>query len=196
VGIVLEGFSFRTAIVEAQHVKGRESWWSFVRHSRNPELPVVLLEDLGAMIGLVIALSAVGLATITGDPTWDAYVTVVIGLLLGLISVVLAIVMKSLLLGESARPAQVDQVANAITGADHVHALIHLQTQHLGPDELLVAGKVQLSDHLDFDEIVTAIDDAERRVREAVPIARVIHLEPDHQPTGPDATAGDADRAT
>ena len=195
VGIVLEGFSFRTAIVEAQHVKGREWWWSFVRHSRNPELPVVPLEDLGAMIGLVIALSAASLATITGDPTWDVYGTIVIGLLLGLISVVLAIEMKSLLLGESARPAQVDQVANAITGADHVHALIHLQTHHLGPDEL-VAGKVQLSGHLDFDEIVTAIDDAERRVREAVPIACVIHLEPDHQPTGPDATAGDADRAT
>jgi cation diffusion facilitator family transporter len=199
VGIVLEAFSFRTAIVEAQHVKGRESWWSFVRHSRNPELPVVLLEDLGAMVGLVIALIAVGLATITGDPMWDAFGTILIGLLLGLISVVLAIEMKSLLLGESARPEQVDQIAAAITGADHIHALVHLQTQHLGPDELLVAGKVQLTDHLHFDEVVTAIDDAERRVREAVPIARVIYLEPDHAPTGSatdTAAPGDADHAT
>lgn len=199
VGIVLEAFSFRTAIVEAERVKGRESWWSFVRHSRNPELPVVLLEDLGAMIGLVIALIAVGFATITGDPSWDAYGTIVIGLLLGLISVVLAIEMKSLLVGEGARPAQVDQIADAITDSDHVYALLHLQTQHLGPDELMVAGKVQLSDHLDFDEVVTAIDDAERRVREVVPIARVIYLEPDHAPSasaGGAAPAGDADHAT
>jgi cation diffusion facilitator family transporter len=198
VGIVLEAFSFRTAIVEAERVKGPESWWSFVRHSRNPELPVVLLEDLGAMIGLVLALIAVGLATITGDPTWDAYGTILIGLLLGLISVVLAIEMKSLLLGESALPAQVDQIVDAITGADHVHALVHLQTQHLGPDELLVAGKVQLADDLGFDEVVTAIDEAERRVREAVPIARVIYLEPDHAPAGPTdgrAQAGGADHA-
>jgi len=197
VGIVLEAFSFRTAIVEAQHVKGAESWWSFVRHSRNPELPVVLLEDLGAMIGLVLALIAVGLATITGDPTWDAYGTIVIGLLLGLISVVLSVEMKSLLVGESARPVQVDQIEDAITSADHVHALVHLQTQHLGPDELLVAGKVQLDGHLDFDEVVSAIDDAERRVREAVPIARVIYLEPDHAPTPAKgrASGGEADHS-
>ena len=198
VGIVLEAFSFRTAIVEAERVKGRESWWSFVRHSRNPELPVVLLEDLGAMIGLVIALIAVGLATITGDPTWDAYGTILIGFLLGLISVVLAIEMKSLLLGESAMPGQIDQIVEAITGADHVQALVHLQTQHLGPDELLVAGKVQLAEDLEFDEVVTAIDEAERRVREAVPIARVIYLEPDYAPAGPTdgrSQTGEADLA-
>lgn len=198
VGIVLEALSFRTAIVEARRVKGAESWWSFVRHSRNPELPVVLLEDLGAMVGLVLALVAVGLATVTGDPTWDAYGTIVIGLLLGLISVVLAVEMKSLLLGESARPTQVDEIADAITGTDHVHALVHLQTQHLGPDELLVAGKVQLAAELDFAEVVSTIDAAERRVREAVPIARVIYLEPDHATAGPvpgDAQAGGADHA-
>jgi cation diffusion facilitator family transporter len=180
VGIALEGFSFRTAVNEARHLKGAESWWSFVRHSRNPELPVVLLEDLGAMIGLVVALVAIGLATITGDPTWDAYGTIVIGLLLGLISVVLAIEMKSLLVGESARPEQVQQIADAISGTPHVEALMHLQTQHLGPDELLVAGKVQLAGHLEFDGVVATIDDAERRVRETVPIARIIYLEPDH----------------
>lgn len=157
----------------------------------------IVLEDLGAMIGLVLALIAVGLATITGDPTWDAYGTIVIGLLLGLISVVLSVEMKSLLVGESARPVQVDQIEDAITSSDHVHALVHLQTQHLGPDELLVAGKVQLDGHLDFDEVVSAIDDAERRVREAVPIARVIYLEPDHAPTPAEGRAwgGDADHS-
>lgn len=151
------------------------------------------------MIGLVIALIAVVLATVTGDPTWDAYGTILIGVLLGLISVVLAVEMGSLLVGESARPAQIDQIVDVITGSDHVHALVHLQTQHLGPDELLVAGKVQLDDHLDFDEVVTAIDDVERRLREAVPVARVIYLEPDHATSGPagrTAAPGDADHAT
>lgn len=180
VGIVLEGFSFRTAIVEARRVKGRESWWSFVRHSRNPELPVVLLEDLGAMVGLVLALVAVGLATVTGDPAYDAYGTIVIGVLLGLISAILAIEMKSLLMGESARPRQLAEITDAILAAPEIRSLLHLQTQHLGPDELLVAGKVELTPQLSFAAVVRAIDDAEQRVRAAVPIARVIYLEPDH----------------
>jgi cation diffusion facilitator family transporter len=179
VGIVLEAFSFRTAIVESKRVKGNDSWWGFIRHSRSPELPVVLLEDLGAMIGLVLALVAVGLAAITGNPAFDAYGTLAIGVLLGVISVVLAIEMKSLLLGEGARPSDLEAISAAITADEHIHQLLHLQTQHLGPDELLVAGKVQLSPSLAFDQVVETIDEAERRVREAVPTARVIYLEPD-----------------
>lgn len=191
-GIVLEGFSFRTAIVEARHIKRNESWWSFIRHSRNPELPVVLLEDLGAMIGLVIALVAVGIATITGDPAWDAYGTLAIGVLLGLISVVLSIEMKSLLVGESARPAQVSTIADTIAGSPGVQSLVHLQTQHLGPEELLVAGKVEFASGMSFGDVVQAIDDVEQRVREAVPIARVIYLEPSH-PSSAAATGTAAD---
>jgi cation diffusion facilitator family transporter len=182
-GIVLEGFSFNTAVVEARKVKSDESWWSFVRRSRNPELPVVLLEDLGAMVGLVIALIAVGLAAVTGDATFDAYGTILIGILLGIISAVLAVEMKSLLLGEGARPAVAADIRRAIEAGDDVRRLLHLQTQHLGPDELLVAGKVELPTELTFDEVCATIDDAERRVREAVPIARVIYLEPDHPET-------------
>jgi cation diffusion facilitator family transporter len=183
VGIVLESFSFRTAIVEARELKGSESWWSFVRRSRNPELPVVLLEDLGALVGLVLALIAVVLATITGNAAFDAYGTITIGVLLGVISVILAVEMKSLLLGEGARPAMVNDIRRAIESGD-VERLLHLQTQHLGPDELLVAGKVMLPASLSFDQVCAVIDDAERRVREAVPIARVIYLEPDHPETG------------
>jgi cation diffusion facilitator family transporter len=178
-GIVLEGFSFRTAIGEARHVKGSESWWAFIRRSRNPELPVVLLEDLGAMIGLVLALLAVGAATLTGDSRFDAYGTLMIGVLLGVISVVLAIEMKSLLLGESASADHVDAISTAITSDDRVQKLLHLQTQHIGPDELLVAGKVALAPSLDFAQIVDTINDIEGRIRETVPIARIIYLEPD-----------------
>ena len=179
VGIVLEAFSFRTAVVESRHLKGTDTWWGFIRHSRNPELPVVLLEDLGAMIGLVLALIAVGLAAVTGNPAFDAFGTLAIGVLLGVISVILAIEMKSLLVGESARPRDVTAITDAITADERIRTLLHLQTQHLGPDELLVAGKVQLSPSLSFEEVVATIDQAEGRVRTAVPAARVIYLEPD-----------------
>lgn len=178
-GIVLEAFSFRTAIVEARHVKGKESWWAFIRRSRNPELPVVLLEDLGAMIGLVIALLAVLAATVTGDSSFDAYGTLTIGVLLGAISVVLAIEMKSLLLGESASTDHVEAISAAITSDDRVQRLLHLQTQHIGPEELLVAGKVALAPSQTFEQVVETINDIEGRIREAVPIARIIYLEPD-----------------
>ena len=187
VGIVLESFSFRTAIVESRAMKGSESWWSFVRRSRNPELPVVLLEDLGALAGLVLALIAVGLAAVTGNAAFDAYGTITIGVLLGVISVILAVEMKSLLLGEGARPAMIADVQRAIEASGHVQRLLHLQTQHLGPEELLVAGKLQLEPSLDFAGVVETIDAAEARVRRAVPSARVIYLEPDHPDHDPTA---------
>jgi cation diffusion facilitator family transporter len=190
VGVVLEAFSFRTAIVEARHVKGTDSWWGFIRRSRNPELPVVLLEDLGAMIGLVLALGAVGLAATTGDPRFDAYGTLTIGVLLGIISVVLAIEMKSLLLGEGASAADLDVISTAITADDRVLELLHLQTQHLGPEELLVAGKVALAPSLDFVQVVDTIDEAEHRVRQALPIARIIYLEPDRSDGGQKPSEG------
>src|SRR5680860_250306 len=180
VAIGLETASFRTAIKEAQPLRGTEGWWSFIRHSKSPELPVVLLEDLGALVGLVIALAGVGLVVVTGDPAWDAYGTLAIGVLLAVISVVLAVEMKSLLLGEGATPAHLAAIRDAITGAPQVLELLHLQTQHLGPDELLVAGKVRPDERLTFAEVVTSIDAAERRIRDVVPIARVVYLEPDN----------------
>jgi cation diffusion facilitator family transporter len=180
-GIILESFSFRTAITEARHIKGTGSWWRFIRSSRNPELPVVLLEDLGALIGLMLALLAVLASVVTGDARFDAYGTLTIGVLLGVISVILAIEMKSLLLGESASREDLSAIVAAITSDDRVQELLHLQTQHLGPDELLVAGKVALAPTLNFEEVVDAIDDAEGRVRQRVPSARVIYLEPDRR---------------
>src|SRR5688500_2690734 len=100
--ILLETFSFRTAVVEANHVRGDAGWWQFIRRSKNPELPVVLLEDLGALVGLVLALAAVGTTLATDDPIWDGIGTLSIGVLLTVIAIVLAIEMKSLLIGETA----------------------------------------------------------------------------------------------
>ena len=182
VAIGLEGFALRTAVGEANHVRGDLGWWAFVRHAKSPELPVILLEDLGAMVGLVFALIGVALAAVTGDPAWDAVGTLAIGLLLGVIAIVLAVEMKSLLIGESASARDVAAIRAAIERSDGIRRLIHLKTQHLGPEELLVAAKVELDGRLTFGQVVEAIDAAEARVREAVPAALVMYLEPDVEP--------------
>ena len=179
VAILLEGFSFRTAIVAANPLRHGASWWSYIRNSKAPELPVVLLEDLGALLGLVIALVAVGLALVTDNARWDGGGTVAIGALLGVIAAVLAIEMRSLLIGESASTSDRDAIVQAIEGAPHVERLIHIKTQHLGPEELLVAAKVAFPPDLTVRELATAIDELEIRIRDRVPYARAIYIEPD-----------------
>ncbi len=185
VGIVLELFSFRTAVVESNHVRGSQGWWEFIRHAKTPELPVVLLEDLGALVGLVLALGGVALAASTGDPTWDAYGTMAIGILLGVIAVILAVEMQSLLLGESASPDDVSAIRGAIETQPGVARLLVLKTQHIGPEELLVAAKVEMDHRLSFRDVAAAIDEAEARVRSAVPAATEMYIEPDYEPGPP-----------
>jgi len=176
--IVLEAFSFRTAIREANRVRAGEGWWSFVRRSKSPELPVVLLEDLGALLGLVFALGGVTLATVTDEPRYDAAGSLAIGALLVVIAIVLAAEMRSLLIGESASPKMQAEIEQVIQGTREVKRIIHLRTMHLGPDELLVAAKVEL-DAPSIPEVAKAIDVIEARIRAVVPIARVVYLEPD-----------------
>jgi cation diffusion facilitator family transporter len=178
-GIFLEGYSFRTAVKESRPLKGKASWWEFIRHSRIPELPVVLLEDLGALTGLVLALIGISVAAITGDSRWDAYATISIGVLLVAIAAVLVFEMKSLLIGESARAPVRKQIVEAIEAIDGVRAVLHMRTQHIGPDQLLVAAELQMDADLDTAGVTAAIDRAEERVRAAVPIAHMIYLEPD-----------------
>jgi cation diffusion facilitator family transporter len=179
VAIGLETFSFRTAIRESNPLRKGASWTAFVRRSKSPELPVVLLEDLGALVGLVIALAAVGLATVTGDAVWDGIGTVAIGVLLVVIAVVLAIEMKSLLIGESASPEDEARIRDAIAGSPPVVRLIHLRTEHLGPEDLLVAAKVEFAGHLTVRELSRAVDDVEAAVRAVVPAATRMFVEPD-----------------
>ncbi|OSZ56455.1 cation transporter [Streptomyces pharetrae CZA14] len=177
--IIAETFSFRTAIKESNVLRGKKSWKEFVRHAKAPELPVVLLEDLGALVGLILALGGVGLALLTGDGVWDGIGTLCIGVLLILIALVLAAETKSLLLGESAGLEDVQKIEAAIVAGDTVTRIIHMRTLHLGPEELLVAAKIAVQHDDTATEIAGAIDAAEARIREAVPIARVIYLEPD-----------------
>ncbi|SHK57925.1 cation diffusion facilitator family transporter [Pseudonocardia thermophila] len=178
VAIALEGYSFRTAIAESRSLKGDGTWWQFIRQSKVPELPVVLLEDFGALIGLVLALLGVGLTVFTGNPVFDALGTIAIGLLLGVIAIILIIEMKSLLVGEGAAPPVLRQIVEGLESGS-VERVIHIRTQYIGPEELLVAAKIALATGLPLKEVAQAIDDAEARVRAAVPVARIIYLEPD-----------------
>ncbi|MGH8896511.1 MAG: cation diffusion facilitator family transporter [Egibacteraceae bacterium] len=178
VAIVLEAGSFRTAVHESNQIRGTQSWWRFIRHTRNPELPVVLLEDLGALIGLVLALIGVVLAKFVA-PVFDAYATLAIGTLLGIIAIILATEMKSLLIGESAYPGVVAAIRNAIEETPEVERVIHMRTVHIGPEELFVGAKVELDRKLTFAQVARTINVAEQRVRERCPQVGIFYVEPD-----------------
>jgi cation diffusion facilitator family transporter len=179
VAIGLESFSFRTAIVESRPLKGSSTWWQFIRQAKAPELPVVLLEDFGALVGLILALLGVGLSVLTGNPVFDALGTIAIGVLLGVIAVILIIEMKSLLIGEGAADPVLDRIVAAIEEGDPVQRVIHIRTQYLGPEELLVAAKVAMVPSITVEDVARSIDTAEQRVRAQVPDTRLIYLEPD-----------------
>ena len=179
ISIALETFSLRTAVKEANHVRGERSWWNFIRTAKAPELPVVLLEDVGAEIGLLFALAGLSMAEITGDGRWDAVGSIAIGVLLVTIAIILAVEMKGLLIGEAASDNDLTAIYASLAGSDQVNGVIHLRTMHLGPDQLLVAAKLEFDPALDVAQLAVAIDGAEARLREAVPIAGLIYIEPD-----------------
>lgn len=179
IAIGLESFSLRTAVKESNHVRGGQSWVKFVRHAKAPELPVVLLEDVAALIGLVFALLGVGLTVITGNPMWDAIGTIAIGVLLVLVAVVLGIETKSLLVGEGATAADVAAIEQAILAGSETKRIIHLKTLYLGPDEIMVGAKLAFDASSRFTDVAAGINQVESRIRSAVPLARVIYIEPD-----------------
>ncbi|HEX4687534.1 MAG TPA: cation transporter, partial [Nocardioides sp.] len=179
VAIVMESLSFRTAIRETNHVRADASYVQFVRRAKEPELPVILLEDFAALCGLFFALLGVGLALITQNLWFDVIGTALIGLLLVAVAVVLCIETKSLLIGESATVAAELRIVDALAGTEGIEKVVHLKTMHLGPDELLVAAKIAVPAADTAAEVADAINAAEASIRTAEPIARVIYLEPD-----------------
>lgn len=179
IALVLESFSLRTAVKESNHTRGKQSWVQFIRHAKAPELPVVLLEDVAALLGLTFAFAGVGLTIITGNPLWDAVGTLAIGVLLVLVAIVLGIETKSLLVGEGAGAEDDAAIRKAIEDHKDVEALIHMKSLYLGPDELLVGAKVAFSSKAKLADISSSIDSVEAAIRAAVPVARVIYVEPD-----------------
>ncbi len=178
--ILLETYSLRTAVKEARHIKRKDqSWWSFIRTAKQPELPVVLLEDVGAEIGLFLAFCGVLLAHFTHEPRWDAIGSIGIGVLLVVIAAILAVEMKSLLIGESALTTDVTKIEQGITSHKMVRHIIHLRTEHLSPDEILVAAKIEFDQTLSMNELSITIDEVEALIRANLPMARFIFIEPD-----------------
>ena len=178
IAIVAEGLSLRTAHHEATPSRQGRTWWKFIRTTKSPELPVVLLEDSGALVGLLFALVGISLAEITGNPRWDALGSIGIGLLLGVIAVILAVEMKSLLIGEAVSPSVEARIRTAILDGPEVARIIHLRTLHLGPDDVLLATKLEFTCDT-IPALADAIDTVEARVRSSAPITRLIYIEPD-----------------
>ena len=179
--IIMESLSLRTAVKESNHVRGNKSWVQFIRHAKSPELPVILLEDLAALIGLVLAFGGVGLTVVTHDPIWDAIGTLAIGGLLVLVAIVLGLETSSLLVGEGATAEDTGKIRKALKNTDGVESVIHMKTLYLGPDELMVGAKIAVAEKATGKQIAKIIDSAEENMRAAVPAARVIYLEPDIQ---------------
>ena len=177
--ILAESFSFRTAIVEANKVRGRQSWVRFIRSAKAPELPVILLEDFAALLGLVFALFGVGMSLITHNGYFDVIGTALIGLLLVLVAITLAIETKSLLLGESAGLDSIERIEGALTGTAGVERIIHMKTMHMGPEEILVAAKIGVTATANASDVAETIDRAEVAIREAEPMVTSLYLEPD-----------------
>jgi cation diffusion facilitator family transporter len=178
-GILLEGFSFRTAIKESNRTRGKQSWVSYIRRARAPELPVVILEDFAALIGLVLALVCVALAVVTGNGAWDGVGSMAIGVLLAFVAIVLAVETKSMLIGESAVGEIERKITAELESVEEIDRVIHLRTLHIGPEELLVAVKIAVTSDDTAAQVARGIDAAESRIREAVPMARHIYIEPD-----------------
>lgn len=179
IAMVLEAFSLRTAVNESNRVRGTDSWISFIRRAKSPELPVVLLEDLAALLGLLLAFLGVLFTIITGDGVWDAIGTLSIGVLLIVVAIVLGIETKSLLVGEGATAEDTVRIRDAINAHPDVESLIHMKTLYLGPEELLVAAKVAFPAKMKLAQVAAAIDTLEARVRAEVPDVRLIYIEPD-----------------
>ncbi len=178
--MVLEGFSLRTAIHEANEVRQKgHGWRQFVHVTKTPELPVVLLEDTAALIGLCFAFLGVLLSQLTGHEEWDGVGSVGVGLLLACAAFIVGYETKSLLIGESASEETAAQIVAAIESGPEKFRLIHLRTSHIGPDNLLIAGKIGVPAELTAADLTAGIDAVEKRIRAAVPIAETIYLEPD-----------------
>lgn len=192
IAIVLESFSLRTAIRESNPHRGTATWTQFIRHSKAPELPVVLLEDTAALVGLVIAFVGVGLTALTGNSLFDGLGTIGIGIVLILVAVVLGIETKGLLVGEGASISDINKIEKAIIAGGETNGIIHMKTLYLGPDEFMVGAKLAFPPDLNFSEIAREIDVIEKRIRNEVPAAKIIYIEPDVKRPDPSTTQTDA----
>ncbi|MBW3562784.1 MAG: cation diffusion facilitator family transporter [Actinobacteria bacterium] len=196
VALMLDSFSLRTAVREANRDRD-SSWWQHIRETKRAEVTVILLEDSAAVTGVLAALVGVGLTALTGDPMFDALGSLVIAVLLATMAGILAVEMKSLLMGEAASEAQRERIRDILNQDDEIRDVVYLRTMHLGPEDLLIETKVEMDPGLTAREVALTIDRIEDRIRQAVPPARVISIEPDvprdEDPDRPDFVADSHD---
>ncbi len=176
--IGFESFALRTALKHAKPARDGLSVPQFVRRSRSPELPVLLVEDSAAIAGLSFALAGVVLATVTGEPIFDGIGTLMIGALLVAVGIFLAVEMQSLLLGEAATDEHREAIEAATRSMPEIETLVYVMTQHLSPDDLLVAIKVEFAAGMSAADAAEVINATEAKIRAAVPIATRIYIEP------------------
>jgi cation diffusion facilitator family transporter len=186
--VVLESFSLRTAMRESRHERQGRSILQFVRRTKIPELAVVVLEDIGALVGLAFALVGVTLASVFDEPRWDALGSLAIGVLLVMIAIRLAVEMASLLVGEAAAPEVIARMRAVFDAHPEVSCVIALRTQHVGPDDIMVNAKVEFEPTLSVRRLSEVVNELEVELRTAEPRARTIFIEPDVYRASEDTT--------
>jgi cation diffusion facilitator family transporter len=177
--IALEGGSFMVALKEFAKTRGNRSLREALFHGKDPTIPIVVLEDSGALAGLLIALIAVILTQATGSGTVDAIGSIVIGILLCAIGVLLAHDTRSLLIGEAATPEVRKRALELCIGTPGVEEVTEMLTMHLGPDTVLMALKVRFRAGMGVEESERVVDDLEERVRAELPQMKKIFVEAD-----------------
>jgi cation diffusion facilitator family transporter len=186
VSILLEGYSWYAATKEVNRLRGDQGMLSFIESSKSTEIIVIWMEDTGALIGLILALVGVVLVLVTGNPYFDVYSTFAIGVLMVSIAFFVARETKSLLIGEGATKEDVQKMSELAENAEGVNELLSMRTMQLGEDEILVAMKIQWTPGLEIGEVAQLTNALEAKIREAVPKARYLFVEPDVLEPGAD----------
>jgi cation diffusion facilitator family transporter len=177
-GIIVESVSMRACMIEVNKARGGRNLWRWFRSSRQAELVVIFGEDLAALLGLVLALIAVVIAMVTGNPVWDAIGTLAIGVLLIVVAVFISVEVKAMLIGQSVDPAVRTQMQEFLDGRPEVAQVYNLLTLQLGND-VMVSVKARMQGVDSADGLIAAINTVERDLRGRFPQVRFCFFEPD-----------------
>jgi divalent metal cation (Fe/Co/Zn/Cd) transporter len=177
--LVFESMSFTVAYKEFKKIRGNQGYFAAIAHARDPTIPLVLMEDTTALLGLAVALLAVALSALTRNPVFDSLGSVVIGLMLCVAAAVIAIQTHRLLIGESATPEMRRDVVKAAQSTPGVRRITQLLTLHLGPDDVVGALKVAFEPNSTVEQVEEITNEMERRIRAQVPSMKKLFVEVD-----------------
>ena len=180
VSFLIEGSSFVKALVQLRGnaADAGSAMFHHLRHDADPALRAVVWEDGAALVGLLLAAGGLGLDTLLGVRTWDGVASLAIAVLLVAIAYGLGRQNQQYLIGKAAPPGLQQSIADVLAEADGVDSVLELMTMRLSPEEVLVAARVDLADHLTPEEIEHAADEVDDRVKERFPEVRHLFLDP------------------